>query len=114
MRFSNYSKLVLLTFVVLVFASFRQPPANSRSFINLTGSWQFNIDPADIGIKQQWFARNLPDSIQLPGTTDLSKKGFKNKDTTTLHLNRVYTYVGPAWYRKSVFIQMIHKQTGME
>lgn len=47
---------------------------------------------------------NLNDVIDLPGTTDLGRKGFANHDTTTLHLNRLYRYEGPAWYRKTVDI----------
>jgi hypothetical protein len=46
----------------------------------------------------------LKDSVKLPGTTDLNHKGRLSKDTTTLHLNRIYFYEGAAWYQKKVVI----------
>jgi hypothetical protein len=75
-----------------------------RDYIDLQGSWQFSTDSANIGIQQKWFQNNFTDSIHLPGTTDLGKKGILNKDTTTMHLCRVYRYEGAAWYRKKVVI----------
>lgn len=75
-----------------------------RQKINLQGEWQFALDTGDVGIAQKWFLQSLTDKVTLPGTTDLNKKGFLNRDTTTMHLNRVYKYEGVAWYRKKVVI----------
>jgi len=75
-----------------------------RESVDLKGRWQFGIDTACVGIQQKWFLTDLNDSLSLPGTTDINKKGFLNTDTTTMHLNRVYSYVGAAWYRKKVVI----------
>ncbi|HQU74211.1 MAG TPA: beta-galactosidase, partial [Calditrichia bacterium] len=75
-----------------------------RSYLDLSGTWQFALDSANTGISGGWFKTALPDSIPLPGTTDAAGKGFLNRDTTTLHLNRVYRYEGAAWYRRSVTI----------
>lgn len=94
----------LLLLVVVSIYSCHQPIENIRSTIDLTGNWQFSLDTADIGINQKWYLSDLPDTIKLPGTTDLNQKGFINKDTTTLHLNRLYTYEGPAWYRRKINI----------
>jgi hypothetical protein len=94
--------LYLLSIVLIL--SCQQQPQNLRSSIDLSGIWQFSLDTADSGIQQNWYADNLGDSIELPGTTDLRQKGFVNTDTTTMHLNRVYKYEGPAWYRKKVVI----------
>jgi hypothetical protein len=77
---------------------------NFRHIINLAGQWQFSIDSSDVGIQQKWYLADFQDVIELPGTTDLGHKGFLNHDTTTLHLNRVYKYEGPAWYRKRITI----------
>lgn len=78
--------------------------APARERMQLSGSWQFALDPTRIGESSRWFAQNLPDSIQLPGTLDLRHKGFRNTDTTTLHLNRAYQYTGLAWYRRAINI----------
>ncbi|MBN2102723.1 beta-galactosidase [bacterium] len=75
---------------------------NLRNTVDLTGQWQFSLDTSNVGIRQKWHMNDLEDKIILPGTTDLNNKGFLNRDTTTLHLNRLYTYEGPAWYRKKI------------
>lgn len=96
-------RYTLLAAIVLLLSCNHQP-VNQRQYINLAGQWQFSMDTAKTGINQQWYLTDLPDSITLPGTMDENRKGFLNKDTTTMHLNRVYTYAGPAWYRKKVTI----------
>jgi len=89
--------------LVAVFAACSKP-VGQRAFIDLAGAWQFAIDTAGTGIAQRWYLSDLNDSIHLPGTTDLNHKGFRNSDTTTMHLNRLYKYEGPAWYRKVLVI----------
>jgi hypothetical protein len=96
----KYFYLALLIFA----ASCKAPVDNFRKITELDGQWQFARDTANIGIQQKWFLSEFSDSIALPGTTDLSQKGFLNKDTTTLHLNRLYKYEGVAWYRRKVII----------
>lgn len=93
---------LFLTFII--FLSCNTENNSYRQYIQLNGQWQFALDTANIGIQQKWYLTDLADSINLPGTTDLNQKGFRNKDTTTLHLNRIYIYEGPAWYRKKVII----------
>lgn len=75
-----------------------------RTKLKLDGQWEFALDTANVGIKEKWFTKSLADSVMLPGTTDTNQKGFINKDTTTLHLNRPFTYEGAAWYRKKIVI----------
>jgi len=101
------------------------PPGSSRASdeISLAGRWRFALDPDDAGERDGWFARSLPDSIALPGTTDLAAKGH------ALHLEsmtypedmeysafpglekekrvdgrgflvREHYYLGRAWYQK--------------
>ena len=88
--------------------------------IDLSGTWQFALDrqnaikPGDM----------LTDKIQLPGTTDTSKKGdltekrnetpgttdtnmkgdLVNKYDETTHLTRRYSYRGRAWYQHEIEI----------
>ena len=42
--------------------------------ITLEGTWQFQLDPGDVGVEQQWFAKTLAQTIQLPGC--LQAQGF--------------------------------------
>lgn len=96
----KYTLLILLTLLI----SCNPDTDFSRKRIDLHGQWQFTLDTANIGQTEKWYMYDLPDDIQLPGTTDSNKKGFRNTDTTTLHLNRPYSYEGKAWYRKEVSI----------
>ena len=100
--------------------------------LDLSGSWQFQIDREDVGEKQQWFNRCLSDVINLPGS--MPEKG-KGDDVTvrTIWTGSLYDssyyfnpamekyrqdgnvklpffltpdkhYVGVAWYQKYVDI----------
>lgn len=93
---------LFLTLIALL--SCKSEKKITRDQINLEGQWQFALDTANIGVKQNWFLTGLNDSVSLPGTTDLNKKGFLNKNITTMHLSRIYKYEGAAWYRKKVLI----------
>nr|WP_319511141.1 sugar-binding domain-containing protein [uncultured Draconibacterium sp.] len=96
-------KNLYLILLLAVISCTTQTP-NYRSTIDLQGEWQFALDTAQIGEEEQWYLSDFDDSVVLPGTTDSNQKGFLNTDSTTLHLNRVYTYEGIAWYRKKVTI----------
>ena len=98
-------KIVFL-FISISFAlfSFKERNNQFRSRINLSGEWQFSLDPENIGMQQNWFSKSLDDVIQLPGTTDSNKKGTKNTVVSIYHLNRLFSYEGPAWYKKKIMI----------
>lgn len=96
----KYFYLILL----IAFVGCTNANKQYRTQINLAGKWQFKLDTANLGIEQKWYNIHLLDSLNLPGTMDLNEKGFKNTDSTTMHLNRVYKYEGVAWYRKKVKI----------
>ena len=38
------------------------------SSVSLAGPWRFQLDRADSGLEQRWFARGLPDKVTLPGS----------------------------------------------
>lgn len=89
---------------LLVFNSCQQAPPEYRTQIDLSGEWQFALDSLSLGEQENWFSSDLTEQVQLPGTLDENKKGRLNLDTTTMHLNRIYTYEGAAWYRKKINI----------
>lgn len=100
--------LALLLSFTAVF-SFAQSGINkhdipTRTRLDLRGAWQFALDSADKGIQEQWYSKDFDGQMNLPGTTDLNKKGYHNQDSTTMHYSRVYKYEGPAWYRRKVII----------
>lgn len=85
-----------------MFISCKHQPEETRQVLDLTGTWQFAPDPENTGMQMAWYNTDFADSITLPGTTDLGRKGYRNTDTTTMHLNRLYRYEGVAWYRKKI------------
>ena len=47
----------------------------------LAGEWRFAIDRTDTGTNENWFAKNLPDKIKLPGI--LESQGYGDEISTT-------------------------------
>jgi hypothetical protein len=73
----------------------------TSSKISLEGNWRFSFDPQCKGISESWFNNELPDIINLPGTTEENKKGDLNtNEENTDNLTRLYPYTGIAWYQK--------------
>ena len=66
-------KLFFSSLIIFIFFACSQPQNNT---INLSGEWQFQIDPEDIGISEKWFENNLQETIQLPGSMVENGKGF--------------------------------------
>jgi hypothetical protein len=97
-------KIYLL--VVLVLCAITGMRAQEELFrINLEGLWQFKLDPDGVGIAENYAEKSFTEQIILPGTTDTNKKGnpIIKKDETT-NLSRLFSYVGKAWYKKTVEI----------
>ena len=101
--------------------------------IDLAGRWDFQLDPQDQGIASNFVDRPFTDSIHLPGTTSEARKGNpltlqpvlpdsgpenlnlkrgltfgRDKsalnDSSLAHLYQRYSYLGPAWYRRTINI----------
>lgn len=45
-----------------------------QSPIDLSGKWQFNLDPQKKGVTEQWYNNKLQDTIHLPGS--LQEQGY--------------------------------------
>lgn len=94
--------LLLLAFVV--FATGLSAQQTLRYYYPLNGTWRFALDP------QRTMNATTPcnDEIELPGTTDTNRKGFEpeNKQETT-HLTRLHSYVGRAWYKRAIKMNII-------
>ena len=94
-------------FVVLLFLagiSCQQSIQDHNENINLSGTWKFQLDSANVGIREKWFTRQFNDSIRLPGTTDENKKGIFLEEKVVERLSRVWYWKGAAWYQKEVEI----------
>ncbi len=102
------SIVVLLPTLVVWIGSPARAAANqaeqASSTISLAGEWNFRVDPEDQGIAEKWFDVVLPRKTRLPGSTDQNGYGTKTTGREAFWLNRVYKYVGPAWYQKEVVV----------
>ena len=68
-------KQISLLFIglTLLFISCSEPENNS---IDLSGEWQFQMDPEDIGVSEKWFENDLQETVKLPGSMVENGKGF--------------------------------------
>jgi hypothetical protein len=62
--------------------------------ISLAGKWQFAIDRADSGVSEQWFNRDLSETIQLPGA--LQSQGYG--DEISVNTPWVLSLYDKLWY----------------
>jgi hypothetical protein len=100
--------------------------------MDLSGSWRFQIDRNDEGVKEKWFSKKLTDNITLPASMAENRKGddvtLNTQWTASIYdssfffyprlekyrvqenlklpfwLTPVKYYVGAAWYQKEVII----------
>ncbi|MDI1248303.1 MAG: hypothetical protein PSV13_05410 [Lacunisphaera sp.] len=77
--------------------------APAREIKSLAGSWRLELDPENVGERENWFARDLRDTVRLPGTLDENGRGTPPLRTTT-ELNRRFAYDGAAWYQHDIEI----------
>ncbi len=96
--------LAILLNLSVVFLGLPQAGRASDPTIDLAGQWSFRLDEQDQGIGEKWFETALPEKIMLPGSTDEAGFGTKTTDRKEYWLNRVFEYVGPAWYQREVEI----------
>jgi beta-galactosidase/beta-glucuronidase len=96
-----YNLLFVLFFLFFISCNKDQPV---REQLDLSGTWQFETDEQNTGIAQQWYLKDLKESIHLPSTMDQAGKGHTVVQVNPAHLNRIYQYEGPAWYRRKVTI----------
>ena len=107
-------------------------PLSGQHRIDLSGRWQFAVDPQDKGLPEKWYNRPLSDQVTLPGSMSTNNKGdditlttkwtgqivdssfFKNPEYAKYRvpgnikipfwLQSLKHYQGAAWYQKEVVI----------
>src|SRR5437762_5128285 len=63
-----------------------------RQRIDLSGIWQFQPDPANLGVEAGWFGG-------LPAARSIAVPGSWNEQHDDL-----FHYFGPAWYVQQVYV----------
>ncbi len=74
--------------------------------IHLAGKWTFKPDPADKGIEEQWFRKDLTDTIHLPGSMTTNGKG----DEISLHTPWTGSIFDSSWFFKPEYAK--YRQPG--
>jgi hypothetical protein len=126
----KYITLIMVALSIIICSSCSQKSEITK--IDLAGTWQFKIDPEDAGEKENWFASDLDETIQLPGSMVENGKGYEitletewtggvrnaewykhpsyapYHDTENIRfpywLQPDKKYTGAAWYRKKITI----------
>ncbi len=49
---------------------------NLHEPFDLSGEWQFQTDPEDLGIADKWYVKDLPETVRLPGSMAENGKGY--------------------------------------
>jgi len=65
---------------------------DKRNRLDLSGVWEFQIDPDDTGVKDQWF-------LGSPNPRPLAVPGSWNEQYA-----EIYNYTGAAWYLRKVYV----------
>ena len=76
---------ISLSFVISLFYSCKQ---ETGGLIDLSGTWEFQLDSLNVGQEQHWYSSPLKETIVLPGTIDSNQKGNKNLNFTGILLCR--------------------------
>jgi beta-galactosidase len=95
--------------------------------LNLSGEWEFRLDPLDAGVREKWYepAVQFPHKIGVPGAWNAQGFGFDDPRELRKYLDAAQTqllagpgsetdrlfhvYPGPAWYRTAVRIPQAWK-----
>jgi hypothetical protein len=120
----------------------QKQPGSNVSNIDLSGEWNYRLDPNDEGIKQSWFSQHLEGTLQLPGslTTNgigddvtvntpwigsIADSSYFKKDEykpyrepgnikVPFWLQPVKYYKGAAWYQKTIDVPVHWNESVIE
>ncbi len=127
MKYFNY------VFFFFLLTSFAVNGQQHLQRIDLSGEWQFQMDPEDRGKTEKWYETTLPETVRLPGSMVENGKGYditletrwtgnfnsewyKDPNYAPYYLDPkggirfpfwlqpLKKYTGAAWYRKKVII----------
>jgi hypothetical protein len=91
-KFSDVPKQQIFLLAGILFFVVSQ--LRAAEAIPLAGEWRFALDRNDVGTNEQWFAKNLPDKIKLPGI--LQAQGYGDDISTNTPW---VLMLGDAWWK---------------
>src|SRR6185312_11647464 len=109
----NYKKtkmkkiyIILFSTVVMMLSTNVKGQQVTKEKIDLSGEWSFRIDSLDQGVEQQWFDKNLPGKIKLPGSMTTNNLG----DNITVNTPWTGSIVDSSWFFKPEYAK--YRQPG--
>lgn len=98
--FAGKRNLILVFFAFTIWSCSTQQPSE----IDLSGIWNFKMDEQDVGISEKWFAENLTETIELPGSMPDNGKGIATGYDTKWTGNFWRNYAdGKPWYEQEIY-----------
>lgn len=126
---NNNGSSIIISLLIFALLSCEQPVRE----ISLAGDWQFQEDPNDVGIAEDWMNKDLDDLIELPASmaergkgddvsvdtywtgnmwndsawyTDEKMAKYRAADNVKVSfwLTPQKVYYGPAWYKKEIVL----------
>lgn len=76
--------------------------------IDLSGEWQFQMDPQDRGDEEKWYETTLPETVRLPGSMVENGKGYD----ITLKTEWTGDIRDPEWYKDPNYATFYRDPTG--
>ncbi|MDT8432351.1 MAG: beta-glucuronidase, partial [Bacteroidales bacterium] len=87
-------RLVLSSLVISLLLATSACQEKNHQTIDLSGEWQFRMDPDDRGLDEKWFDGGFAETVQLPGSMVENNKG----DDITLETEWTGGVRNPGWY----------------
>jgi hypothetical protein len=101
-----FFRILFFSGILFLISCSKTENISPRVSVDLSGTWQFGLDTAGIGIQDKWFELQLNETVKLPGTLDENEKGIINTNRAeTMRLSRERTFEGMAWYQKKINIE---------
>lgn len=98
--------IILFSGLVMMLSTNVMGQQVTKERIDLSGEWAFHIDSLDQGVEQQWFNKNLPDKIKLPGSMTTNNLG----DDITVNTPWTGSIVDSSWFFKPEYAK--YRQPG--
>ncbi|MDO3626210.1 sugar-binding domain-containing protein [Mucilaginibacter sp. BT774] len=100
--------LILMASLLTFFSSHADAGqgVNTVDTIRLSGKWRFQTDPADVGVKQKWYKKQLKGTISLPGSMTSNHLG----DEITVNTPWTGGIEDSSWFHKPEYAR--YRKTG--
>ncbi len=90
-----FSILVIFSFSLLIHCN----SESGQDLIDLSGEWQFAMDPSDIGLEEAWQNREFTEIVQLPGSMAENGKGLE----VDLETDWTGSIVDSSWFKEDKY-----------